>query len=253
MWRVKVSDFGCSKEAVDTLLRTRSGTGTPRYITPEVMDDDGQPYTTKVDIWSLGMVIYFMLTGTELGAYGRSQTHDYHLETFRSRQISNTGSELLQKMTRKDPKYRPVADHCLQDYWFDDVRQYSSGWDDQSRLPQQDQAAVPEYSEADIVEFLQNPVPDRFYVTPLQKAILYDDMGLMRELLEFGEVPQEVAALFGTVLHAVFARCSDEDFDSVRYADGLVVEYLEVDTVGGYFHAPLSEAILKALNISWTK
>ncbi len=37
-------------------------TGVDNWLAPEIIEG-GQPYTEKVDIWSAGCVLYFMVTG----------------------------------------------------------------------------------------------------------------------------------------------------------------------------------------------
>jgi serine/threonine protein kinase/Tfp pilus assembly protein PilF len=60
--RVKVMDFGLAKSSGRTQL-TRSGTavGTVAYMSPE--QGRGEPVDHRTDIWSLGIVLYEMLTG----------------------------------------------------------------------------------------------------------------------------------------------------------------------------------------------
>lgn len=55
---LKVSDFGLSKFVhKDSVMRTLCGT--PLYVAPEVLITGGRAsYTQKVDIWSLGVVLY---------------------------------------------------------------------------------------------------------------------------------------------------------------------------------------------------
>ena len=55
---VKLGDMNVSKVAKKGFLHTQ--TGTPYYASPEVWKD--QPYDTKSDIWSLGCVLYEMIT-----------------------------------------------------------------------------------------------------------------------------------------------------------------------------------------------
>lgn len=54
----KLGDMNVSKIAKNGLLYTQ--TGTPYYASPEVWKD--KPYDSKSDIWSLGCVIYEMVT-----------------------------------------------------------------------------------------------------------------------------------------------------------------------------------------------
>jgi serine/threonine protein kinase/Tfp pilus assembly protein PilF len=60
--RVKVTDFGLAKSPDRTQL-TRSGTavGTVAYMSPE--QGRGDPVDFRTDIWSLGIVLYEMITG----------------------------------------------------------------------------------------------------------------------------------------------------------------------------------------------
>ena len=54
----KLGDLNVSKVAKKGLLRTQ--TGTPYYCSPEVWKD--QPYDHMSDIWSVGCVLYEMIT-----------------------------------------------------------------------------------------------------------------------------------------------------------------------------------------------
>src|SRR4051812_9393799 len=62
--RVKVTDFGIAKAADsggEELTRTGMVVGTARYLAPEQVD--GRPVDERVDIYSLGLVLYEMLCG----------------------------------------------------------------------------------------------------------------------------------------------------------------------------------------------
>jgi serine/threonine protein kinase len=58
---VKIVDFGLSVLAGDDFVSTENS-GTSVYSAPEVLLS--QPQTPKADIWSLGCIVYKMLTGT---------------------------------------------------------------------------------------------------------------------------------------------------------------------------------------------
>lgn len=56
---LKLADFGISKILSEEMLNTNCGT--PIYMAPEIWQ--GKPYNEKVDIWSIGVMMYYLLTG----------------------------------------------------------------------------------------------------------------------------------------------------------------------------------------------
>jgi len=72
----KIIDFGVAKAVEDPLteltLETRAGAllGTPLYMSPEQADPDEQDVDTRADVYSLGALLYEMLTGQLLWEIG---------------------------------------------------------------------------------------------------------------------------------------------------------------------------------------
>lgn len=109
---VKVADFGLSKcIASNSLLQTQCGTA--GYLAPEVRTSR---YTNKVDIWSLGVVLYNCFTGaypfTNLGS-SLSSADQYSLDFRHMEKISDAGKNMIYESLQIDGARRPSAAELL--------------------------------------------------------------------------------------------------------------------------------------------
>ena len=68
----KIGDLGFAKELSDHGVLSKTLAGTPLNMAPEMLK--GESYTAKVDVWSLGTILYQMLVGQH-PFNGRSYTH----------------------------------------------------------------------------------------------------------------------------------------------------------------------------------
>ena len=57
---VKLGDFGVAKNLQNTLKKASTLIGTPSYLSPEIVMS--KPYSFKNDIWSLGVLLYEMIS-----------------------------------------------------------------------------------------------------------------------------------------------------------------------------------------------
>lgn len=125
---IRISDFGLSKSLRNaTVMRTLCGT--PLYVAPEVLITGGRgSYTSKVDIWSLGVVLFTCLSGSlpfsdDYGTPASEQIKRGQFE-FKSRawrSVSNAAKSFIRRMLTVNPKKRPSIDDLLHDRWLDDA------------------------------------------------------------------------------------------------------------------------------------
>lgn len=117
---VKVSDFGSSEHnPFNGLMKKKCGT--PGYFAPEI--HTSQHYTNKVDIWSLGVVLYNCFTGrypfknpitsfSDADHYALDFSHD------ELKQISDEGRKIVYATLQIDDKNRPSATELTQRKWL---------------------------------------------------------------------------------------------------------------------------------------
>lgn len=115
---VKIADFG-SSAFIDPFGRLTDYCGSPYYVAPEVL---AQCYSEKCDIWSLGILMYVLLTGkppykghTEdsiLHAVAKGTVDLTELAT-----LSPDARDLVQKLLVKSMADRLSADQALAHPW----------------------------------------------------------------------------------------------------------------------------------------
>lgn len=113
---IKMIDFGLSKQVHDNeSMHTMSGS--PYYIAPEVFL---QRYNFKIDIWSMGVVLYIMLSGkvpfpgrTEPEIIHNVMKGEYHFNHPAFKNVSDGCKDLIQKCLQKDHSIRYSAQDCL--------------------------------------------------------------------------------------------------------------------------------------------
>jgi eukaryotic-like serine/threonine-protein kinase len=107
----KLADFGIARLVDDTVHHTRTGflVGTVAYLSPEQVA--GEPVSTAVDVYSLGLVLLEALTGVR--AYAGSSVESAFARLARQPEVPATlpapWHALLTEMTARDPLARPTA------------------------------------------------------------------------------------------------------------------------------------------------
>ena len=104
---VKLTDFGLSKILEEDNEKTFTICGTPQYLAPEVLLKKG--YDKAVDWWSLGCVMYEMLSGRlpfciKRGMKLTQKIYERGVEYPKS--LTNEAIDLIQKLLVVDPQKR---------------------------------------------------------------------------------------------------------------------------------------------------
>lgn len=113
--RALLSDFGLARAADDaSLTRTGVVAGTPHYMSPEQANGDSLNFSS--DLFSLGSVIYFMLTGhppfraqSAMGVLNRI-CHSPHRPLCEAcQQVPLEVSQFVDRLLEKQPQLRPES------------------------------------------------------------------------------------------------------------------------------------------------
>jgi len=117
---LKLIDFGFSK-IWEPNTKMALSCGTLAYVAPEVL---GKSYTSKCDLWSLGVVIFILLVGYM--PFAGSESHQVEMIkqgkcTFRKEswaKVSKEASEFVGKLLIVDPIKRISAEEALKEGWM---------------------------------------------------------------------------------------------------------------------------------------
>ena len=119
---VKIMDFGLSK-IVSTQEKMVDGYGTLSYVAPEVLLRT--PYNKEVDIWSMGIILYYMLCGhlpfkgnKEVIIAEKIVNDDLEFDEEEWEVRSKKVRELIISCLKKEPEERITIDDFLNHPWF---------------------------------------------------------------------------------------------------------------------------------------
>ncbi|MGH0170254.1 UNVERIFIED_CONTAM: hypothetical protein FKN15_076068, partial [Acipenser sinensis] len=150
---IRICDFGFAKQlrAENGLLMTPCYTA--NFVAPEVLKKQG--YDAACDIWSLGVLLYTMITGFTPFANGPEDTPEEILARIGSgkfsltggywNSVSNEAKDLVSRMLHVDPHQRLTAAQVLRHPWIvhrDRLPQYQLNRQDAPHLVKDNKADV---------------------------------------------------------------------------------------------------------------
>ncbi|RFU35445.1 hypothetical protein B7463_g863, partial [Scytalidium lignicola] len=125
-WWVKIGDFGLTKQQTDqTAFRTHAGT--EKYMAPELyhyvpdLDEATSEYTSAIDIWAVGCIIYRVIVGAvpfpsllSLKNFCRDSTK----VSLNIPPSMEEAGDFIKELLRPNPKNRPLASVALSSTWL---------------------------------------------------------------------------------------------------------------------------------------
>lgn len=120
---LKIIDFGLS-----TFLKSdnKYRVGSPYYMAPEIIHGN---FTYKTDVWSVGVILYVMLTGHfPFHAKKYDEVFDkilnkpYEIKYLKNCKCSNHAIDLISKLLVKDQESRISIEEALNHEWFSYVK-----------------------------------------------------------------------------------------------------------------------------------
>ena len=121
---IKIADFGLS-QSINLKKMLSSKVGTSYYISPETLAGN---YNEKCDIWSIGIILYILLSGeppfngpSDGIILAKIKTYKYNFPESKWKNISIEAKDLILKMLIQEDK-RLSASQVLQHPWFNLIK-----------------------------------------------------------------------------------------------------------------------------------
>ncbi|XP_043937572.1 serine/threonine-protein kinase D2 [Protopterus annectens] len=122
--KVKLCDFGFARIIGEKSFR-RSVVGTPAYLAPEVLLNQG--YNRSLDMWSVGVIMYVSLSGTfpfnedeDINDQIQNATFMYPPNPWRD--ISTAATDLINNLLQVKMRKRYSVDKSLSHHWLQDYQ-----------------------------------------------------------------------------------------------------------------------------------
>ncbi|CAE6959123.1 CPK2 [Symbiodinium natans] len=119
---LKLIDFGLCETLEDADMKMKASVGTLEFCSPDVIS--GKEYTSQCDLWSLGVVVFMLLTGrppwsTSRGFEGMRKDISKGLVKWdRLQNVSEHATDFVQQLLVVDPEQRMTAERALQHPWL---------------------------------------------------------------------------------------------------------------------------------------
>ena len=118
----KIIDFGLSKQYVSDKYKMHAVVGTIDTMSPQVLKGE---YTSKADLWAIGVIAYILLSGTRPFHGGTNKKiaseiikGDFSFDGKEWQHVSQQAQDFCSKLLTYNPDQRPTATDALRDPWL---------------------------------------------------------------------------------------------------------------------------------------
>lgn len=116
---LKLIDFGLS---TSVFSKDKYRVGSPYYMAPEMLEGS---YTFSTDTWSIGIILYVMMTGTQPfegkdqnDVFEKISKGIYDVKVLEKQKVSVEVKDLIKKLLVLDPKKRLTIEKALEHPWL---------------------------------------------------------------------------------------------------------------------------------------
>lgn len=122
---IKIADFGLAAEVSPSRPKLSKACGSPQYVAPEMLTSTSALYDSKVDVWSVGVILHYLLSGYP--PFDGETLADILLSIRRGAVvlddpvwdlISSGAKSLVRLLLTRDPGRRPRAEEALEHPWL---------------------------------------------------------------------------------------------------------------------------------------
>ena len=126
---IKLADFGFAK--FTSFVGLSTACGSPHYVAPEILN--GERYGPSVDMWSLGVIMFIMLSGeppffceNETKMFNKIRQCDYKFHPEKWGTVSDNAKDLISKLLIVDFQSRLSPLEVLEHPWINNMEEIGS-------------------------------------------------------------------------------------------------------------------------------